>query len=138
MNPWSRFGIGLAMALAVGLGACAPQVGEPPRYDEPAVISAAELLARLQSGPAPYLLDVREPEELQGPEGVLPGAVNIPLGQISERADEIPRDQEVVVICHAGMRSRSAIQWLRSQGYSRLRNLDGGMLAVRALDAATK
>jgi len=73
---------------------------------------------------------------LQGPLGALPGATNIPLGQISERVEEIPRDREVVVICRSGSRSHSAIQWLQSQGYHNLRNLEGGMLAVRALAGA--
>jgi rhodanese-related sulfurtransferase len=138
MKPWAKVGLGLVMTTAVGLSACAPQVGEAPRSDEPAVISASDLLTRMHEGSAPFLLDVREPEELRGPEGVLPGVKNIPLGQISEHVDEIPRDQEVVVICRSGARSHSAIQWLQSQGYTRLRNLEGGMLAVRALDAKPK
>jgi rhodanese-related sulfurtransferase len=138
MKSWLQIGLGLALTATMGLGACAPQVGETPRSDEPAVITASDLLTRMHEGSTPFLLDVREPEELLGPEGALPGVKNIPLGQISERVEEIPRDQEVVVICRSGARSHSAIQWLQSQGYRRLRNLEGGMLAVRALDAAPK
>lgn len=131
MKFWSWASLVVFMAAALGLVACAPRTGEAPRPDEPAPISAAELMPRLQAGSAPFLLDVREPEELQGPLGALPGVKNIPLGQISERVEEIPRDREVVVICRSGSRSHSAIQWLQSQGYHNLRNLEGGMLAVR-------
>ncbi|MEW6516472.1 MAG: rhodanese-like domain-containing protein [candidate division FCPU426 bacterium] len=130
-KPWQVPATVIAVMVAWAGGGCAPQVGETPRYDLKPVITASEYLSRVESGTAPFLLDVREPEELQGPLGALASAHNIPLGQISERMEEIPRDREVVVVCRSGSRSHSAIQWLQSQGYTRLRNLEGGMLAIR-------
>ncbi len=73
-----------------------------------------------------FLLDVREPFEL-AVEGA-PGAVNIPLGQLRERLGELPRDQEIQVICRSGQRAYSAMRILLQQGF-KARNLAGGMLS---------
>jgi rhodanese-related sulfurtransferase len=71
-----------------------------------------------------YLLDVREPEEWQA--GHVPGAVHIPMGQLSERAGEIPRDADVYVICRSGARSAQVTAALNNAGWV-ARNVDGGM-----------
>lgn len=130
-----RPGIMLIAGLLFSLG-CAPQP-EPVVTNTYQVskssLSAKELVERLQAGEDLFVLDVREPEELHGPLGALPNVRNIPLGQISQQAETIPQDREVVVICRTGSRSRSAIQWLTSLGYKNLRNLNGGMSAVRRL-----
>ena len=60
-------------------------------------ISASDVAARLGTDHEPFLLDVREPSEVA--EWAIPGAVNIPLGELAARAGEIPRDEEVVVVC---------------------------------------
>ena len=73
-----------------------------------------------------YLLDVREPVEL-AVEGV-PGAVNIPLGQLRSRLDEVPRDREILVICRSGQRAYTATRCLVQHGFS-ARVLSGGMLS---------
>ncbi|MGA1076339.1 MAG: rhodanese-like domain-containing protein, partial [Ilumatobacteraceae bacterium] len=54
------------------------------------------------------LVDVRQPEELV--EGVLPGAVNIPLGELPVRVAELDRGRRVVVVCRSGGRSGRAAQ----------------------------
>lgn len=96
------------------------------------MIQAAELLERIKQTPPPYLLDVREPMELKSAPGVLPGVVNIPLGSLAERFTEVPKDREVVVICRSGARSHQAFLFLQKKGYTQLRNLVGGMMAVQA------
>ena len=53
----------------------------------------------------------------------------VPLPELPNRLAEVPRDREVVVHCKSGMRSAKAIEFLRLQGYSRLVNLSGGILA---------
>lgn len=78
------------------------------------------------------VLDVREPEEFQGPLGHLPGARSIPLGTLSTRVAEIPRDRPVVTVCRAGARSAQAAVLLRRAGFERVANLGGGMLRWRA------
>jgi rhodanese-related sulfurtransferase len=75
------------------------------------------------------LLDVREPDEWAA--GHAPGAVHVPLGDVAARFAELPRDADVVVVCHGGGRSARATAWLLDQGY-KCRNLSGGMLAYAA------
>jgi rhodanese-related sulfurtransferase len=86
-----------------------------------------ELAARLKGGDALKLLDVREPEEHEL--AALPNSKLIPLGQLSARASEIAswKNEEIVVYCHHGVRSRHAIQFLEQLGFERLLNLSGGI-----------
>jgi len=73
-----------------------------------------------------FLLDVREPAEL-AVENV-PGAVNIPLGKLRARLDELPRDRDILVICRSGQRAYYATRVLLQNGF-KARNLAGGMLS---------
>ncbi len=70
------------------------------------------------------LVDVREVWEFQ--EGHASGATNVPLSQLVQRVNEIPRDREVLLICHLGSRSMEAAKFLRRQGIERVVNIDGG------------
>jgi rhodanese-related sulfurtransferase len=71
-----------------------------------------------------YLLDVREHDEWEA--GHAPAAVHIPMGELGDRAAEIPRDREVYVICRSGMRSAQVTMALNNAGWT-ARNVDGGM-----------
>lgn len=88
-------------------------------------ISAAELAQRIKSGTAPYMLDVREHEELA--DGVIPSSVNIPMAEVEQNLRELPTDRDIVVICHLGQRSEYIARMLNALGYDRALNLDGGM-----------
>lgn len=83
-----------------------------------------------RSRPRPFLLDVREPVEwhVMNLSGL--GAVLVPMGEVPERLDEIPRDRPVVVYCHSGVRSLEVAKLLVAQGWSDVRNLEGGIAAV--------
>ncbi len=70
------------------------------------------------------LLDCREPWEFEAAN--IEGATLIPMRQIPQRLDEIPKDQPVVVYCHAGMRSFDVASWLKQQGVEAL-SLSGGI-----------
>lgn len=84
-----------------------------------------QLEEKLKSKNPPHLLDVREPEEFALAHL---DAQLVPLSEIQNRLDEIPRDREIVVYCHHGMRSRRAIGLLRSAGFTNeLINLTGGI-----------
>ena len=72
------------------------------------------------------ILDVREPFEL-AVENV-EGAVNIPLGQLRARLDELPRDKTIQVICRSGQRAYYATRMLVQQGFD-ARTVSGGMLS---------
>ncbi|HKR65187.1 MAG TPA: molybdopterin-synthase adenylyltransferase MoeB, partial [Thermoanaerobaculia bacterium] len=71
------------------------------------------------------LIDVREPYEWNV--GHIEGAVHIPMQQIPQRLAEIPRDRDVVMICRVGGRSENARRYLAQNGYTRVKNLIGGM-----------
>ena len=73
-----------------------------------------------------FLLDVREPNEYQI--GKIPGSTLIPLGEVPQRVNEIPRDKEIIVHCKMGGRSAKAAAFLRQQGYTNVKNLKGGIL----------
>jgi adenylyltransferase/sulfurtransferase len=87
-------------------------------------IGALELKARLPGGDI-VLVDVREPHELRIAR--IEGAVHIPLGALGERAGELDRSREVVLLCHHGVRSLRAHETLRRAGFPRLKSLRGGI-----------
>ena len=97
-------------------------------------LTAAELLQKIHSGEKLYLIDVRQPEELTGPLGALPGVVNIPLPDLERRSAEIPKNRALILICRSGHRSSQAASILKRQGYTQIQNVEGGMLAIRALE----
>jgi adenylyltransferase/sulfurtransferase len=89
-------------------------------------ISVQELKRKLDAGEDVFLLDVREPYEVQIAQI---GGTLIPQGEIPQRLAEIPRDREVVVQCRSGARSQRIAEFLAQQGYSDVKNLAGGILA---------
>jgi rhodanese-related sulfurtransferase len=73
------------------------------------------------------VLDVREAWELDICS--LTDCLHIPLGQLAERIDELPKDRPIVVVCHTGRRSLMATQLLREAGVVQATNLMGGVEA---------
>jgi rhodanese-related sulfurtransferase len=98
---------------------------------DPTPISARDLLARLSSGEPLQLVDVREAAELelaQLPHPVL----HLPLSEaerwVATIQASLSHEQPVVVLCHAGIRSRQMGRWLiEQQGYTDVWNLEGGI-----------
>lgn len=88
-------------------------------------ITPAELAGRLQGAAPPFLLDVREPFEQAIAR--IEGATLIPVGELRSAVDRVPRDREIVTICHHGIRSASAAEFLRAQGFLRVLNMAGGI-----------
>lgn len=74
-----------------------------------------------------YLIDVRTPEEVA--QGVIDGAVHIPLHLLPLRAADIPQDKPVVMYCRSGARSAQACSFMASKGFSNMHNLSGGIMA---------
>ncbi|MBY8084378.1 FAD-dependent oxidoreductase [Vibrio fluvialis] len=70
------------------------------------------------------LLDVRNPGELQNV-GYLPGAISIPVDQLRQRMNELPKDKEIIIYCQVGLRGNVAYRQLVNNGY-KARNLLGG------------
>lgn len=91
-------------------------------------INVNELHERLSKGEKPIMIDVREPHEWDTQH--LEGVIKISLGNIPASVADLAqyKDQEVVMICRSGGRSGQAAAFLRSAGFSNVRNLMGGML----------
>lgn len=95
-------------------------------------ITAEDLKSRLDKNEKFVFLDVREDWEYDDDNL---GAKNIPLGDLPGRLDELEefKDQEIIVHCRSGARSGNAKKFLESKGYSKVRNVLGGILAFRSL-----
>lgn len=89
----------------------------------PDEVSVADAAARREAGA--FILDVREPDEWV--EAHIPGATLIPLGTLASRADEVPRDRDVVVVCRSGNRSQEGRDILRRAGFTRVTSMAGGL-----------
>jgi rhodanese-related sulfurtransferase len=97
-----------------------------------AEVEPDEVKARLARGEDVFLVDVREPDEVEA--WAYPIGVNIPLGQLGDRLDEVPRGVTVVVACHVGGRSAVAARALSDAGWN-AENLTGGAVAWAAGDS---
>src|ERR1700712_4707538 len=87
-------------------------------------VSVAEAIELINDGA--LLLDVREQDEWDA--GHAPQARLLPMSQLSERAEELPRDRQIVCVCHVGGRSAMVTQALQQAGWPVV-NLIGGMQA---------
>lgn len=88
--------------------------------------SAKELQQYLESAAQqPLLLDVREPWEFKTAR--IDGATLVPMRSVPAKVTELDPQQEVVVICHHGVRSRMVGRFLENQGFSNIINLTGGV-----------
>jgi rhodanese-related sulfurtransferase len=72
-------------------------------------------------------VDVREPWEYDVCR--IEGSLSMPLGELPKRERELPRDHDLVLVCHHGSRSLHAAAWLARAGFPRVHNLRGGIAA---------
>jgi rhodanese-related sulfurtransferase len=94
---------------------------------EPAWIDVDTLNRRMSSGAAPLVIDVRGPDEFDAPPGHLPGALNIPLPELSSRMAEIASSaRPVVLVCKTDVRSARASETLLAAGMNDVAVLRGG------------
>lgn len=75
------------------------------------------------------LIDVRTAGEFKS--GHIPGAKNIPLDQLSNQLQQIPRDKTLIIVCQSGNRSRTACNLLLRAGYENAINFKGGTIRWR-------
>ena len=108
-----------------------PIGGEAPEADQTDLrwqISPREVESKLQSGDANFVLvDVRDPHEWEI--GHIEGAHLIPLGDLPARMHELDSRNDIVLQCRSGVRSMKALNMLRDAGFTRLKNMTGGILA---------
>lgn len=109
-----------------------PLAGSMSADGEIATITAEALEARLRATDGkPLVVDVREPAEFDA--GHIASALLAPLGNVEAQLASVPKDREIVLVCRSGRRSASAYRRLAERGYTRLLNMDGGMLAWEKL-----
>ncbi len=96
-------------------------------------IEVNELKARLDKGEKFVFIDVREPYEYDDDNL---GALNIPLGQLPNKLGELEphKSEEIIIHCRSGARSGNAKKFMENNGYTKVRNVLGGILAYRELE----
>jgi rhodanese-related sulfurtransferase len=94
-------------------------------------LSAALSAEQLASSEPPLLVDVRAPRERE--QRFIDGSVSVPLNQLAERAEELPKNRELLVYCAGGYRSSIAASLLQQKGFDRVSEIAGG---IAAWDAA--
>jgi rhodanese-related sulfurtransferase len=117
----------------------APSPATPPVADGASMANIEcgpqELRERLEAGETMTLVDVREPFETAS--GLIPGAIEIPLRELSTRWEELKSADEIVCYCASGARSYNAAMLLRKNGLINATSLEGGITAWRAIGAET-
>ena len=88
-------------------------------------ILPGELKQRLDAGDKPILLDVREPWEFSICK--IEGSVNISMSEPEKLINELNANDEIIAICHHGMRSFQVCNYLENNGFNKVLNLDGGI-----------
>lgn len=78
----------------------------------------------------PFVIDVREPREFS--QGHIPDAQSIPLADILAHQPDLPKDQNIVLVCRSGRRSRRAAHTLNKMGFAKVALMEGGMAAWEA------
>ncbi|QIK38742.1 rhodanese-like domain-containing protein [Caldichromatium japonicum] len=90
-------------------------------------IDSESLSQRLKDPCPPLLIDIRTPTEMA--QGIIPNARLLPMHLVPLRLNEIPNDREAVIYCRSGARSYHVCAYLMQQGYDRVINLRGGIIA---------
>jgi molybdopterin/thiamine biosynthesis adenylyltransferase/rhodanese-related sulfurtransferase len=106
--------------------AAVPSDASRPPAPFPLEVSAREAKALRDAAPERILiLDVREPYELEICR--VASATHIPMRQVPESLEALPRDRHLLVLCHAGVRSLRVTEFLRSRGFPAVTNIGGGI-----------
>jgi rhodanese-related sulfurtransferase len=94
----------------------------------PAEVSVADAVAMRDAGA--YILDVRE--QFEWDSFHIPNSTHIPLGQLSQRLNELPTDREIVVVCRTGNRSQEGRDILLAAGWEQATSMSGGVVDWQA------
>lgn len=110
-----------------GLSPAPVAAEEVAMSDNPYEITPQEVAARLAQADRPFLLDVRNPHEVDIA-NIAGTDLLIPVDELAGRIGELDRDREIVVYCRSGARSGRAVDMLRSAGFTKVKNMVGGVL----------
>jgi rhodanese-related sulfurtransferase len=111
------------LAVLVISGIVLSQALKPAQASLPLEISVSQAAEKRDQGA--FILDVREQSEWDAFH--IPGATLIPLGQLPDRLNEVPKNREVVVVCRTGHRSAQGRDILRNAGYTLVTSMAGGV-----------
>ena len=130
-----RYGaLGLA---ALAIVVFAPRFIRQLKKQAAGFVSLNDLQAILRSDQRPLIIDVREPDEFEGPLGHIEGAINLPLAQLPAAWQDVgTRAPPLVIVCRTDKRSAKAAAILRGQGVGDIKVLRGGMEAWARAAAA--
>ena len=115
------FLIGISLTLALIACSSAAVVEAPAAVSQ--LITPLEYVDKFGNSPDHLLIDVRTAEEYES--GYIEGAVNIPVQELPQRLDEVPRELPIVVYCRSGNRSAAAVETLSAAGYSPIYDMGG-------------
>ena len=105
---------------------CGVKVIEEKKDNTALEITVGQLKQALDTDSTPFfLLDVRNPQELDICK--IENSVMIPLNQLGDRVNEVPKDKKIITICHTGRRSLTALDILKKAGISNVQSLKGGV-----------
>jgi rhodanese-related sulfurtransferase len=125
-NLWIWGVVALFMLGLAGVWLTSQGTSESSSY--PREVSVEQAVAKRDSGA--FILDVRQPEEWN--EFHVPDSTLIPLGELASRLDELPKDQEIVVVCRSGNRSAQGRDILLSAGFTQITSMAGGLTQWKA------
>jgi rhodanese-related sulfurtransferase len=123
ISVWVWGLVALVVLAAVAAYAVLPGILQPQSATLPAEISVRQAYQLREQGA--FILDVRTQEEWDDTH--VPGAVLIPLDELPNRLSEVPPDQQVVVMCRSGNRSKAGREILANAGYEQVTSMAGGI-----------
>lgn len=118
----------VALLTVAGFAVWMTSRGTAETGNYPREISVEEAVAKRDA--SAFILDVRQPEEWN--EFHVPDSTLIPLGELAARADELPKDQEIVIVCRSGNRSAQGRDILLEAGFTEVTSMAGGLTEWRA------
>jgi phage shock protein E len=118
--PWKWIGLGItAVVIVVAVILLLPRITGVPH------ISVAEAYQKYQQGA--FFVDVRSQEEFD--QAHIANSTLIPLDELQNRLNELPKDKDIVVVCLSGHRSEEGVTIMKNAGFSRARCMTGGLAA---------
>lgn len=130
-SRWLWVGLGLAAIIMIGVFAVTRLInsdGTKIAAEMPAEIPVSGVVTLLDEGA--FILDVRQPDEWAAFR--IPDSTLIPLGELSARLNEVPRDRDIVVVCRSGNRSAQGRDLLLQNGFDRVTSMAGGLVEWQA------
>ena len=121
LPTWLLVVIVLVVISVLGIGAV--QISNMGSGQYPSEINVSQASDLRTQGA--FILDVRQPEEWT--QFHIPGATLIPLGDLPNRLNEVPKDKEVVVVCRTGHRSAQGRDILKNAGFTKVTSMAGGV-----------